>query len=154
MYSQKWTCYFQTRIIMFCLLVHTLIYLWESYIFPGSVCLFCYREICGLFMGLYKSLTYMNVEIGTVATQFPEKEYINGIFIAVHYRKYRDDDLPCCSVCCREWPGFCPGLTGFPALGSLQTDQIWHKKRNNMKFNYCSILIPDHFIKDEVCLCC
>jgi hypothetical protein len=25
----------------------------------------------------------MNVEIGTEAEQFPEKEYINGIFIAV-----------------------------------------------------------------------
>jgi hypothetical protein len=25
----------------------------------------------------------MNVEIGTEATQFPEKEYINGIFLAV-----------------------------------------------------------------------
>jgi hypothetical protein len=26
----------------------------------------------------------MNVEIGTEASQFPEKEYINGIFVAVH----------------------------------------------------------------------
>jgi hypothetical protein len=26
----------------------------------------------------------MNVEIGTEAAQFPEKEYINGIFVAVH----------------------------------------------------------------------
>ncbi len=26
-----------------------------------------------------------NVEIGTEATQIPEKEYINGIFIAVYY---------------------------------------------------------------------
>jgi hypothetical protein len=26
----------------------------------------------------------MNVEIGTEAVQFPEKEYINGIFLAVH----------------------------------------------------------------------
>ncbi len=26
----------------------------------------------------------MNVEIGTEAAQFPEKEYINGIFDAVH----------------------------------------------------------------------
>jgi hypothetical protein len=47
MYSQKWNCYFQNRIIMFCLPVPTLIYLWEIYIFPGSVCLFCCREICG-----------------------------------------------------------------------------------------------------------
>jgi hypothetical protein len=32
--------YFQNRIIMFCLPIPTLIYLWEIYMFPGSVCLF------------------------------------------------------------------------------------------------------------------
>ncbi len=26
----------------------------------------------------------MNVEIGTEAARFPEKEYINGIFLAMH----------------------------------------------------------------------
>jgi hypothetical protein len=26
----------------------------------------------------------MNVEIGTETAQFPKKEYINGIFVAVH----------------------------------------------------------------------
>jgi hypothetical protein len=30
----------------------------------------------------------MNVEIGTQAAQFPEKEYINGIFVAVRYSAY------------------------------------------------------------------
>jgi hypothetical protein len=29
----------------------------------------------------------MNVEIGTEAVQFPEKEYINGIFVAVWSKK-------------------------------------------------------------------
>jgi hypothetical protein len=29
----------------------------------------------------------MNVEIGTEAAQFPEKEYNNGIFVAVHAAK-------------------------------------------------------------------
>jgi hypothetical protein len=29
----------------------------------------------------------MNVEIGAEAALFPEKEYINGIFVAVHIRK-------------------------------------------------------------------
>ncbi len=33
MYSQKWSCYFQNRIIMFCLPVPTLLYLWEIYIY-------------------------------------------------------------------------------------------------------------------------
>ncbi len=29
----------------------------------------------------------MNVEIGAEAAQFPEKEYINGIAVAVHWKK-------------------------------------------------------------------
>ncbi len=35
MYYQKWNCCCQNRIIMFCLPVSTLLYLWEIYIFPG-----------------------------------------------------------------------------------------------------------------------
>ncbi len=43
------------------------------------------QEICGPILGIYKSLTdtWMCMEMGTEAAQFPEKEYINGIFIAV-----------------------------------------------------------------------
>jgi hypothetical protein len=33
----------------------------------------------------------MNVEIGTEAAQFPEKEYINGIFVAVWSRTKHSD---------------------------------------------------------------
>ncbi len=57
---------------------------------PGSVCLFCFSQICGPILEIYKSLTsyrHTNVEIGTEAAQFPEKEYINGIFVAVLKRK-------------------------------------------------------------------
>ncbi len=43
--------------IMFCLPVPTLIYLWEIYIFPWSVCLFCCREIWGPILRIYKLLT-------------------------------------------------------------------------------------------------
>ncbi len=57
MYIQKWNCYFQNRIIMFYLPVPTLIYLWEIYIFTGSVCLLCCRKICGPILGIYKLLT-------------------------------------------------------------------------------------------------
>jgi hypothetical protein len=32
----------------------------------------------------------MNVEIGTKATQFPEKEYISGIFLAVQLFTFND----------------------------------------------------------------
>ncbi len=37
----------------------------------------------------------MNVEIGTEAAQFPEKEYINGIAFAV-YRKLKTRDRAVC----------------------------------------------------------
>ncbi len=57
MYSHKWNCYFQNRIIMFCLPVPTLIYLWEIFLFPRYVCLFCCRKICGPILGINKSLT-------------------------------------------------------------------------------------------------
>jgi len=41
------------------------------------------EEICRSILGLYKSLTHRNVEIRAEAALFPEKEYINGIFVAV-----------------------------------------------------------------------
>jgi len=46
--------YFQNRITMFCLPISTLIYLWEIYIFLGSVCLFCCSQVCGQILGIYK----------------------------------------------------------------------------------------------------
>jgi hypothetical protein len=45
---------------------------------------FLLEEICGPILGIYKSLTdHMNVEIEAEAALFPEKEYINGIAVAV-----------------------------------------------------------------------
>jgi hypothetical protein len=43
------------------------------------------EEICRLILGICKLLkdTCMNVEIGAEAALFPEKEYINGIAVAV-----------------------------------------------------------------------
>jgi hypothetical protein len=34
---------------------------------------------------------HMNAEIETAAAQFPEKEYINGIFVAVHHIKLEEE---------------------------------------------------------------
>ncbi len=53
MYSRKWNCYFQNRIIMFCLTVPTLIYLWEVYIFPG----WSAYSATGKYADWYKSLS-------------------------------------------------------------------------------------------------
>ncbi len=84
MYSQKWNCYFQNRIIVFCLPVPTLIFLWEINIFPGSVCLFCCSEICGLILGIHKSLTdTWRGKLGLRPSNSQKKEYINWIFLAV-----------------------------------------------------------------------
>ncbi len=41
------------------------------------------QEICGQILGRYKSLTDPWIESGTEAAQFPEKEYVNGIVVAV-----------------------------------------------------------------------
>ncbi len=60
MYSKKGICCFQNRVIMFCLsstLIYISIYLWEIYIVPGLVCLFCCSKIFGLILRIYKSLT-------------------------------------------------------------------------------------------------
>ncbi len=58
---------------------YTHIYVRYLYIFPGSVRLSWCREICGPKIAHRR----MNVEIGTEAAQFPEKEYMNGFFLAV-----------------------------------------------------------------------
>ncbi len=101
MYSQKWNCYFQNRIIMFCLPVPSLIYPWEIYIFPGSVCYFAAI-----------AQRHMTMEIGTEAAQFSEKEYINGIFLAVQ-KKLFTADLPYSCLLQRGGQAvFCAGCSG------------------------------------------
>ncbi len=56
MYSQKWNCA-ASLFPKQSLPIPTLTYLWEIYIFPGSVCLFCCSQICGPILGIYKLLT-------------------------------------------------------------------------------------------------
>jgi len=118
MYSQKWNCYFQNRIIMFCLPVPTLIYdLWEIYIFPGSVCLY---SATGKYVD--RSWEYLNRsqthEIGTEAAQFPEKEYINVIFLAVWRASYQASYLH------SAWPWTFEVAGQFQAWLEYSTDSL------------------------------
>ncbi len=58
-------------------------FMWVLYIFPRSICLFCCRKYVDRFWEYIIADRYINMEIRTEAMQFPEKEYINGIFLAV-----------------------------------------------------------------------
>ncbi len=63
--------------------VSTFMCLWLIYIFPRSVCLFCWRKYVDRSWDFINRSRLMNVKIGAEAALFPEKEYISGIFVAV-----------------------------------------------------------------------
>jgi hypothetical protein len=51
----------------------------------------------------------MNVEIGTEAVQFPEKEFINGIFVAVwHPKPHINSVMTVIPACSAETTNFIP----------------------------------------------
>jgi hypothetical protein len=49
----------------------------------------------------------MNVEIGTEAVEFPEKEYINGIFLAVHRGRGRQFCQSLATIADKKHGGMC-----------------------------------------------
>jgi hypothetical protein len=57
----------------------------ERFIYSQSICLFGCRKICVPILGMYKSPTDTRMR---KCTQFPEKEYIIRIFIAVRFLQY------------------------------------------------------------------
>ncbi len=78
-----WNKYSQKRNIGASVPISTFMCLWANYIFPLWACLFCWRKYVD------RSWEYINrsqtheCKIGAEAAQFPEKEYINGIAVAV-----------------------------------------------------------------------
>jgi hypothetical protein len=76
--------YFQNRIIMFYLPFLTLIYICERIIYFQDPSVYFLQPNMWTDPGnIYITHKHLNVEIGTEAVQFPEKVYINGIFLAV-----------------------------------------------------------------------
>jgi hypothetical protein len=74
-YSQKRNCVATVP-------VSTFMCLWAIYIFPRLICLFgCRKYVDRSSEYINRSQTH---ECGNESTQFPEKEYINGIRVAVH----------------------------------------------------------------------
>ncbi len=100
MYSQKWNCYFQNRIIFICLPVHRLIYLWEIYIFQGSVFLFCCRKICGPIWEYKNRSQTHKCGDWDWGLAIPRKGYINEIYVSVRIWKWLDIEEGTCHFCC------------------------------------------------------
>ncbi len=84
--TKIWHKYFQKRNCAASVSMSSFMCLSAIYIFPGSVCPLCCREIYGPILGIYKSLTdiwlwKLDWDWGRA---IPFWEYRNGIFVAVH----------------------------------------------------------------------
>jgi hypothetical protein len=85
----------------------------------------------------------MNVEIGTEVAQFPEKEYINGIFLAVQSRNFFGMKLEIGLV-----------MLCYLALANcLPNGETFARKAESYLGNYClvlsvvKILLPHRYAK-------
>ncbi len=101
-------------------------YLWTIYIFQQSVCLFCYRKICGPTMGIYKSLadTWM---WELVLSTIPRKGIHKWDFRCSVWHDYRSPTRLALEMC--QWETIVlmyknlPNLTMTP---SLRLEAILH----------------------------
>ncbi len=119
---------------------------WAIYIFPQFICLLCCRKICGPILGIYKSLKTHecgNWDWGRM--EFPEKEYINGIFVAVRKQISCESLLKFCPVLHRLKTGKCVSHFGLE-VPSLCTVQTWwtlflctHQLQANKSCRQCTM---------------
>ncbi len=80
-----WNKYSQKRNIGASVPISTFMYLWGNYIFPRWVCLFCRRKyVDWSWEYINRSKTHECGNWGW-GRAIPEKEYINGIAVAVSY---------------------------------------------------------------------
>ncbi len=80
-----WNKYSQKRNIGASVAISTFMCLLVNYIFPRWVCLFCWRKyVDWSWEYINRSKTHECGNWGWEAVLFPEKEYINGIAVAVH----------------------------------------------------------------------
>ncbi len=90
MYSQKWNCaaslFPKQNYNMVCLPIPIHSYICERFIYfqDWSVYIAAAKYVDRSWEYINRSQTKKKKEIGTEAAQFPEKEYINGIFVAVY----------------------------------------------------------------------
>ncbi len=86
--TENWKKYSQKRNCAATFPISTFMCLWAIYIFSRSICLFCCRKYVDRSWEYKIAHRHMNVKSGIKAAQFPEKEYINGIFVAGWYLCY------------------------------------------------------------------
>ncbi len=131
MYSQKWYCaasLFPKHNYNVLLPIPTLIYMWEIYKFPGSVCLFCRSKICGpidrswKFINLSQTHVYRNWDWGRAIP-----------FLGIHKLDFRYNgiNMKCFSL-------FYPNVKWRIAIFFF----LWRKTR--VKWNWCKMKKPHH----------